>query len=171
MTATDTSLHFQVQDLYADHHGWLIHWLRRRLGCTHSAADVAHDIFVRILGSRDVLRLQEPRAFLTVAAKRMLIDRARRQRIEQAYLSELALAADALEGYPPPEQILAAVEALDQVCRALENMAEKPRRAFLLHYLDGQTHAAIAAQLKVSTKMIQKYLVQALIHCHFALGV
>ncbi len=39
-----------------------------------------------------------------------------------------------------------------------------------MRYLDGMAHAEIAAQLQVSTKMVQKYLVQALLHCHAALA-
>lgn len=169
MTTASLPLQRQFHDLYADHHGWLVHWLRRRLGCAHGAADLAHDTFLRILGSCDLQglgELREPRAFLTTTANRLLIDRARRQRIEHAYLAELALAAERLESQPSPEQILAAVEALDQLCIALDGLAEKPRQAFLLHYLEGQTYAAIATQLGVSTKMVQKYLVKALVHCH-----
>lgn len=169
MISADIPLQHQFHDLYADHHGWLVHWLRRRLGCAHGAADLAHDTFLRILGSRELPGLREPRAYLTTTANRLIIDRARRQRIEQAYLAELALATERLESHPSPEQILAAVEALDHLCVALDGLAEKPRQAFLLHYLDGQTHAAIATQLAVSTKMVQKYLVKALVHCHRAL--
>lgn len=170
MTAADTLIEHPLHDLYADHHGWLVGWLRRRLGCAHGAADLAHDTFLRILGARELPVLDEPRAYLTTTATRLMIDRARRQRIEQAYLAELALAAETMEHHPSPEQILAAVEALDQLCLALDGLPEKPRQAFLLHYLDGQTHAAIGARLGVSTKMIQKYLVKALVHCHRALG-
>jgi RNA polymerase sigma-70 factor (ECF subfamily) len=169
MAATDTLLQHRFHDLYADHHGWLVHWLRRRLGCAHGAADLAHDTFLRVLGSGELSGLREPRAYLTTTANRLLIDRARRQRIEQAYLAELALTTERLGSHPSPEQIFAAVEALDQICVALDGLADKPRQAFLLHYLDGETHAAIAARLGVSTKMIQKYLVKALVHCHQAL--
>ena len=172
MTTAELPLQRQFHNFYADHHGWLVHWLCRRLGCEHGAADLAHDTFLRLLGSHDPLGLRdlrEPRAYLTTTANRLLIDRARRQRIEHAYLAELALAAERLENHPSPEQILAAVEVLDQLCLALDGLPGKPRQAFLLHYLDGQTHAAIAVQLGVSTKMIQKYLVKALVHCHRAL--
>ena len=29
--------------LYLEHHGWLLGWLRRRLECSETAADLAHD--------------------------------------------------------------------------------------------------------------------------------
>lgn len=169
MAAVDIPFQQQIHHLYADHHPWLLSWLRRRLGCPHGAADLAHDAFVRLLGSRDVSGLREPRAYLATTANRLIIDRARRHRIEEAYLAELALTAENQEGHPSPEQIITAVEALDHICRVIEGLAAKPRQAFLLHYLDGLTHAIIAGQLGVSTKTVQKYLIRALLHCHRAL--
>ncbi|WP_016832509.1 sigma-70 family RNA polymerase sigma factor, partial [Herbaspirillum lusitanum] len=126
-------------------------------------ADVAQDTFVRIL-----LGVQEPRAYLTATAKRLLVDRARRQMIEQSYLAELALTMEQTEGYPGPEEILLAVEALEQISAALQSVAAKAREAFLLHYLDGRTHAEVAAALGVSTRMVGKYLVQVLVKCRLA---
>ena len=53
---------------------------------------------------------------------------------------------------------------------ALEGLSPRARQAFLLHYLDGEPQAVIATQLGVSTRMVHKYLVQALLHCHARLG-
>ena len=79
-----------LETLYRDHHGWLRAWLRRKLGCTEQAADLAHDTFLRLLATRDVLSaLKEPRAYLVTAARHLLIDRSRRQQIRQAYLDQL----------------------------------------------------------------------------------
>jgi RNA polymerase sigma-70 factor (ECF subfamily) len=157
-----------INTLYREHHGWLFAWLRKKLGCPHHAADLAHDTFIRILSLSHAPCLHEPRAYLTITAKRLIIDRARRRQIEQSYLAELALAAETMRNFPSPEEVLAVIQALTQISAALDGLAGKPRQAFLLHYLDGQTHAAVASQLGVSTRMIQKYLVQALVHCHQA---
>lgn len=169
--AAESGVRQQMDLLYRDHHSWLFSWLRRRMGCSHHAADVAHDTFERLMSSRDALLGQrlpiaEPRAYLTTTAKRLLVDRARREQLERAYLAELEQQAEALPQYPSPEQMLIAVQALDQICQVLEGVSAKARAAFLLHYLEGQTHAAVAAHLGVSTKMVQKYLVQVLLHCH-----
>ncbi|MCX7185359.1 MAG: sigma-70 family RNA polymerase sigma factor [Nitrosospira sp.] len=155
-----------IDTLYREHHSWLFAWLRKKLGCPHHAADLAHDTFIRILSLSHAPCLHEPRAYLTITAKRLIIDQARRRQIEQSYLAELALAAKTTRNFPSPVEILAVIQALTQISAALDGLAEKPRQAFLLHYLDGQTHAAVASQLGVSTRMIQKYLIQALVHCH-----
>ncbi|PWF21770.1 RNA polymerase subunit sigma [Corticimicrobacter populi] len=161
----------QLHELYRDHHAWLFDWLRRRLGCRHNAADVAQDTFERLLASRNALQgqripIDEPRAYLTTTARRLLIDRARREQVERAYLEALHARAQDVAGYPSPEQIMEAVQALAHICAVLEGVSARARAAFLLHYLDGWTHADVATHLGVSAKMVQKYLVQVLLHCH-----
>lgn len=159
----------QVEGLYSDHHGWLRGWLRKKLGCAEQAADIAQDTFVRILTAHGaLLGLKEPRAYLTTTAKHLLIDRARRARIEETYLHELSLIAELMDGAPPPESILMALEALDQFSRALQHLPAKGAQAFLLHYMEQQSQAEVAAQLDISVRMVQKYLAQALLSCQLA---
>lgn len=164
-TCTDT-LAAAIDTLYREHHNWLFVWLRKKLNCRHQAADIAHDTFTRILSLSHLPYLQEPRAYLVTTAKRLLIDQTRKQCIEQAYLAELTRAAEAMDGFPSAEDIAAAVQILDKISQVLTGLAEKPRQAFLLHYFDGLTHSATGAQLGVSDRMVRKYLVQALVHCH-----
>lgn len=159
-----------ITELYQNHHDWLYGWLRKKLGCADNAADIAHDTFMRIITSRNALlgsdlSINEPRAYLTTTAKRLLVDRARRKLLEETYLAEMAFAAETVPGYPSPEEILVALQALEQISLALERVSTKAREAFLMHYLEGQTHVAIASHLGVSTKMVQKYLIQSLLQC------
>lgn len=46
--------------LYSDHHGWLVGWLRRRLGNPCDAADLDQDTFVRVLGRPQALHGATP---------------------------------------------------------------------------------------------------------------
>ncbi|MDY0038601.1 MAG: sigma-70 family RNA polymerase sigma factor [Zoogloea oleivorans] len=112
-----------------------------------------------------LLGIREPRAYLTTTAKRLIVDRIRRQALEEVHLTELAIFAEAGEGYPSPEQIVATLQALEQIAVALEGVSVKAREAFLLHFLEGQSHAEIATHLGVSTRMVGKYLVQSLSCC------
>ncbi|MCU1763581.1 sigma-70 family RNA polymerase sigma factor [Pseudomonas sp. 14P_8.1_Bac3] len=173
MPAATLPLQQTVHDLYSEHHGWLFGWLRKKLGCPQNAADVSHDTFVRILTSRDSLTsLREPRAFLTTTARRLIIDGARRRQIEDAYLRELALTVEMLEGYQQsPEQILLTLEALEQIAFVLDGLAHKAQQAFLLYFLEGLGQADIALRLEVSERMVRKHLMNALLHCNHALDV
>ncbi|MFP3514723.1 sigma-70 family RNA polymerase sigma factor [Pseudomonas sp. SIMBA_077] len=165
-SSTDTD---SLDTLYKGYHGWLLVWLRRRLGCPHNAADMAQETFIRLLTAGAYVTPREPRAFLATVARRLMVDRGRRQKLEQAYREALAQHVEYLEQAPSPEQILAAVQALEHIARALEGMVPRARQAFVLRHLEGQSHAQIAEQLNVSTKTVQNYLVQALLHCHAAI--
>jgi RNA polymerase sigma factor (sigma-70 family) len=165
MSTVDTHCQ-QVEALYAVHHGWLRGWLCKKLGCTEQAADLAQDTFLRILSARHgVNDFKQPRAYLTLTAKRLMIDRVRRQQIEQAYLAELVLISEDMACVPSPEEINIAIETLAQFSEVLLSLAANVREAFLLHYLHEKSQAEIAAALGVSVRMVQKYLAQALLGC------
>ena len=156
-----------VEVLYLDHHNWLTGWLRRRLGCPHSAADLAQDTFMRLLSARETPSIAEPRAFLTVVAKRVLSNHYRRQDLERAYLQALA---DMPEQLAPSEEeraiILQTLMELDQLLDGLPNPV---KRAFLLAQVDGLSYADIGAQLGVSIATVKRHLNKAALRCYFAL--
>lgn len=153
--------------LYSDHHTWLHHWLRKKLGCSHRAADLAHDAFIRILSLAEPQRIEEPRAFLATTANRLMIDSARRRRLEEAYLDALAIRA-AGAGMPDPEAIHTALQALDRIADMLGGLPANVREAFLLSRLDGLTYHEIATHLKVSAACVKNYIARALVHCYTA---
>ena len=170
MSSGEPPFQAAISDLYCEHHGWLFGWLRRKLGCAHNAADLAQDTFARILNAREsVATLREPRAFLSTTARRLIIDQVRRKHIENAYLQELALTAEALEGFQSPEHILSTLEALEHIAFMLEGLQDNVRQAFVLYYLDGLTQSEIARQLGLSDRTVRKYLIQALLHCSHSL--
>ena len=156
--------HQLVHRLYVDHQGWLNGWLRRQLGCSQKAADLAQDTFVRVLTKDHGLEaIREPRAYLHTIARGLLINHWRRRQIEQAYLEAIALQPEAVA--PSPEDQALVVETLMQVDAMLALLPGKVRRAFLLSQLHGMTYATIAVELGVSERMIKKYMAQAMLHC------
>lgn len=145
-----------VDQLYRSHQSWLHQWLRQKLGNTDQAADLVQDTFIKLLQTRDELfGIKEPRAYLTSIAKNLLIDQVRRKRIEQAYLDGLSQMEYMLDAVASPEDQMQIIQAINQLCKALEGVSEKAQQAFILHYLEGYTHKEIAERLNVSTKMIQ----------------
>jgi RNA polymerase sigma factor (sigma-70 family) len=169
MAANESALHHEMQALYSNHHGWLHAWLRKKLGCAHRAADLAHDTFLRLLARDEPLGLEEPRAFLTTVAQRVMANYWRREQIERAYLEALALVPENFA--PSPEERALLLEALYEIDSLLERLPLAVKRAFLLAQLDGLTHAEIAAQLKLSISTVKRHLVRAGAQCFFALNV
>nr|WP_154379019.1 sigma-70 family RNA polymerase sigma factor [Duganella guangzhouensis] len=149
--------------LYSSHHGWLHNWLWRKLGCRDGAADLAHDTFMRVLDGGAVPPLREPRAYLSTIANGLLVNHWRRLTLERAYLDALAVQDEALA--PSPEERALVLEALMQVDALLDKLPAKVREAFLLSQIDGLTYAVIAVQLRVSERMVKKYMAQAMLQC------
>jgi len=155
-----------VAELYHGHHHWLSGWLRRRLADVEQAADLAQDTFVRVLLSRDVGAIQEPRAFLTTVARRVLANHYRRAEIERAWLETLAGLPEPVA--PPPETRLMILETLCELDRLLDGLPAAVRRTFLLSQLDGLGYAEIGARLGISVSTVKRHMSRAAMQCYFA---
>ncbi|HHA2747723.1 TPA: sigma-70 family RNA polymerase sigma factor [Stenotrophomonas maltophilia] len=164
-TAIDSSReHGPLEAMYLSHGRWLTAWLRQRMADRHEAADLVQDTFARLCHrARELEQVSEPRAYLTVVAKRLLINRYQRQALEQAYLSSLR---ERPESYAPsPEERAMVLETLLELDRMLDGLPPKVRRAFLLSQLDGMSYAQIAASLKVSIRTVTRYMSDAYAQC------
>lgn len=156
-----------VESLYHDHHSWLTGWLRRRLGCPDSAADLAQDTFIRVLSAREPAAIIEPRAFLTTLAKRVLFNHYRRQDLERAYLETLAQMPEMVA--PSEEDKAIILQTLIELDQLLDGLPRLVKRAFLLAQVDGLTYPQIAAELSISVATVKRHLHKAALRCYFAL--
>ena len=152
-----------VAELYTDHHRWLHTWLQRRLGCSHRAADLAHDTFVRILKNGELPAIREPRAYLTTVAKGVLVNWYRRQALEQAYLDALATLPEAV--VPSEEERYLILETLQELDALLDTLPPLVKRTFLLAQISELKYEDIATQLGISLRTVKRYLRQAFRHC------
>lgn len=168
MSAAESVLHQQVQTLYCDHHGWLQTWLRRKLGDSFAAAELAQDTFVSVITAGAPGEIREPRPFLATIARRLMAHRHRRQILEESYLE--ALAALPQDMAPSPEVQLLAIEALHQIDRVLDSLPPAVKEAFLLAHLEGLSYAEIAERLGVSASSVKQYLSRANRQCFFHLA-
>jgi RNA polymerase sigma factor (sigma-70 family) len=167
MSATGYLLPSTIESLYCDHHSWLKGWLYRRLGSAEQAGDLAHDTFVRLMDSDRVpASLDEPRAFLTTVAQRLVSNHWRREKLEKAYLEALANAPYEMAWSPEDRAIL--LETLFELDCLLDGLPKLVRQAFLRSQLDGQTHAQVADALGISIPTVKRYIVKALQRCFFA---
>ncbi|QNK70790.1 sigma-70 family RNA polymerase sigma factor [Variovorax sp. PAMC26660] len=164
MSAAEFALQHQVKALYSDHHGWLHAWLRRKLGCSHNAADLAHDTFVRVLSKQEPVAPAEPRAYLATIAHGLVVDFHRRRALERAYLDTLAALPE--PQMPSLEARAIVLEALTAIDAMLDGMKPAVRQAFILSQLDGLTYAEIARRLGVTVRTVNNYMLKAIEHCY-----
>ncbi|MDB6060277.1 MAG: Sigma factor, subfamily [Verrucomicrobiaceae bacterium] len=164
MSSVDPAQHSAIQTLYSDHHGWLQSWLRRKLGNAFDAADVAQDVFIKLLSRQTRVDARAPRAYLSTIARGLVIDHWRRRELEQAWLETLAhLPAPEV---PSPESRLVFLEALVAIDKVLDELKPAVRQAFLCAQPEGLTCPQIAVRLGVSLATVERYIATALRHCY-----
>lgn len=152
-----------VAELYVDHHNWLKGWLRRKLGDTHQAADLAHDTFVRLMSGQRASFGAEPRALLTHIAKGLVVDHWRRQDIERAYLEAVAYLPE--PQVPSVESQFLIIEALLRVDAMLASLQGRTREIFLLAQLDGLTLQEISERTHTPVITVRRHIHKALLAC------
>jgi len=166
MSASNAALQHDMHTLYNDHHGWLLGWMRRRLGCTETAADLAHDVFLRLIlkpAPRGFASAGEVRAYLRTMANGMCINLWHRREIEQAWLETLAARPEPV--VTSAEHQAMVLEALHEVGTMLLQLPPKVARAFLLTEACQMQQKDVAEELGVTTRMVRKYLAQAMLQC------
>ena len=154
----------QFEQLYVDHHSWLCSLLRRKLGNSVDAADLAHDVYLKLIKKGRVPSSEDSRCHLTQIARGMVIDLYRRRRLEACHLDALKLQAEPLA--PSEERRALVTETLTQIDNALHSKPVKTRQALLLCKLHGMGHRDIATELKVSVSSVEKYIASGLRACY-----
>ncbi|MDM0004895.1 sigma-70 family RNA polymerase sigma factor [Variovorax sp. J22G73] len=153
-----------IEALYSDHHGWLLGWLRRRLGDACDAADLAHDTFVRLMVSSRTANLgDEPRAFLTHVAKGLVADHWRRREVERAYLEAVAHLSE--PEAPSPEARLLIIESLLHIEAMLASLPARTRQVFLLAQFDELTLQQISERMAMPVITVRRHIHKALVAC------
>lgn len=164
MPASDTS---KLGFFFSDHHRWLLRHVQRQLSNRSDAEDTAAETFCQLLAARvDPVTIEQPRAYLSTIARRLIYDRHRRRRLEQAYLERLMLLPEELA--PSPEEIHLLLEALHAIDRSLCGLPLVVKKAFLMSQLDGLTYAEIGRRLEVTERTVGRYMTQALRQCYLS---
>ncbi|WP_290578245.1 sigma-70 family RNA polymerase sigma factor [Ketobacter sp.] len=164
MSGTPSAESVVLHTWYNNHHYWLLNVIRRRVGCVTTAEDLAHDVFVRLMGKTLPAPLLEPRAYLARVAHGLVVDRQRRQRVEQAWLASLSVLSE--QEAPSPESQVIIIDTLTRIDALLHQLAPRPRQVFLMSRLEGIAYQDIAQTLDVSLSTVQKDMAQALRHCY-----
>ena len=155
-----------VERLFAEQRGALQAFFRRRAGCRLEAADLAQEVYLRMLRVADTDAIRDLEAYLFGVASHVAKEHAavewRRGRtvdVDDASIQEQIAELPSFDGQIDTEQ---RVTRLREVLRQLP---PKCQAAVVLQYRYGLSYAEIAARLGISAHMVKKYVGQALGHC------
>ena len=157
-----------VERLFAEHGGVLQAFLFRRVRRPPDAADLAQEVYLRMLRVPDIEAIRNPQSYLLTVASNLVKEHARHGYEERSAL-------DVQD--PQVEEQLAGLSSfagdldidhdhrVKRLREVLDQLPPKCRAVVVLQYWHHQSYEEIAQQLGISTHMVKKYLSQALVHC------
>ena len=158
-TADDRLQRFE--ELIDRHRAPLLRYFSRKLPDTNreDLEDLVQDVFVRMARMEDIMRLENPQAFVFKVAGNILKDRQRREIVRASATRSLS---DTQAELRSPERVLLAQQQLEEVRALIDSLPQKVRDAFLLSRLEGLSYNDIAEVLNVSVSSVEKYIMRAL---------
>jgi RNA polymerase sigma-70 factor (ECF subfamily) len=137
----------------------------KRVG-QQDAGDIVQEAYLHLLqrDNREVIR--EPRAFLFRIVANLSIDSWRQAKRHGDFsIADTDFDLNTLScPMPGPEAVIDGNLQFEGFLSLLDELSEIQRHAFILNRVEGLTHVMIAQRLGVSTKSVQRYLVNAMEH-------
>lgn len=155
----------RIAELFSKEAPGLRRFLRRF--APNAADDLTQESFMRLCAA-DMTDVESPRAFLFRTARNLALNAARHDRIAATESVPDPDAAGAVSMEPSPEDRVAIREDIKELRRALDQLSPNQRDALLLFKLDGLSHREIGARLGVSPRTVERYISDAVSHCHLA---
>jgi len=155
-----------VGRLFAEHRAALQSFFLRRIRSKADAADLAQEVYVRMLRIRDQGAIRNPVHYLYTVANNLVKEHAVLDRRQASSIDiDEAPAHEQLETLPAFDGELDATQRVARLGIVLKQLRPKCRAAVELRFTHGLSYREIATHLDVSPQMAKKYVAQALGHC------
>jgi RNA polymerase sigma factor (sigma-70 family) len=155
-----------VERLFADHDGALRTFFLRRIRAKADAADLAQEVYVRMLRVRDQDAIRNPIHYLFTVANNLVKEHAVRDRRRASCIDiDEAPTHAQLETLPAFDGDLDAAQRVLRLGNVLQQLRPKCRAAVELRFSHDLSYREIAMHLGVSPQMARKYVAQGLSHC------
>lgn len=153
-----------IERLFREQGRALLGFFGKRLRNPAESAELAQEVWTRMLEIKDPASIRDPEAYLFSTARNLARRHGAAQRRSQ--LESDVDEPQVAEELAVPSAAGAEIDMQQRTRRLHEVLAElspKARAAVALQYWHGQSYEQIAQQLGVSTHMVKKYHSQALV--------
>ncbi len=144
--------------LFEKYNKTLHQFLYRRLNSVEDVAELAQEVYLRIVNYSKQNEIKHPRAFLFKTARHLLIDHDRKQ---YAHQSNHHVTTDELELtslYPSAEELVQSKQSFQVISKVLEDLKPEVRQAFVLHRFKGWKYEKIASEMGVSKSVVGHHI-------------
>jgi|SRR5271154_526321 len=155
-----------VERLFAEHRAALQTFFLRRIRSKADSADLAQEVYVRMLRIRDKDAIRNPVHYLYTVANNLIRENAARDRRQTSGIDiDEAPTHEQLETLPAFDRDFDATQRIVLLRTVLQQLRPKCRAAVELRFTHDLSYREIAMHLGVSPQMAKKYVAQALGHC------
>jgi RNA polymerase sigma factor (sigma-70 family) len=155
-----------VAEVAAKHGQRLRRFLAARLRNTSDTADLAQEVFLRLLRVKRFEQIRSPEAYLLTVASHVIHQHSLTSLGTPATLDTFdALLDEHLATDSDPVAQVHLERRLEALDHALARLPLRTRAVFVLQRRDGYTLDEISAQLGISRSAVKKHLAKALAHC------
>jgi RNA polymerase sigma factor (sigma-70 family) len=155
-----------VERLFADHGAALRTFFLRRIRAKADAADLAQEVYVRMLRISDQDAIRNPVHYLYAVANNLVKEHAVIERRQASGIDiDEAPAHEQLETLPAFDGDLDAAQRVLRLGTVLRQLRPKCRAAVELRFTHDLSYREIAMHLGVSPQMAKKYVAQGISHC------
>ena len=155
-----------VERLFAEHRSALQAFFRRRIRTKADAADLAQEVYLRLLRLSDQEAIRNPVPYLYTVANNLVKEHAVLDRRQARGIDIDEIATDEqLEVVPAFEGELDAAQLTARLRVVLKQLPAKYHAAVVLHFTHGLSYHEVAVRMGVSPRMAKRYVAQALVHC------
>jgi RNA polymerase sigma factor (sigma-70 family) len=136
----------------------LMHYLQHNWRNASDIPDLRQEVYARVLAAAQEQIPENPRNFLLVCARNLLIDLMRR---EQVVPMETFADLDALgiaSGAPEPDRVIVEREEIRRLKAAMEQLPPRTREAIALAYFEGLSRTEIAKRMGVTQPAASRFI-------------
>ena len=155
-----------LERLFSEQGGALQAFLSRRVRKHPDAAELAQEVYLRMLRVPDMTSVRNPEAYLYAVASNLAKEHAHREARDRSALDiDDPSVQEQLAELPSFAGQLDREKTIKRLREVLDQLSPKCRAAVVLQYWHGLTYEEIGQRLGVSANMVKKYLSQAIVHC------
>ncbi|RLD25972.1 MAG: RNA polymerase subunit sigma-70 [Bacteroidetes bacterium] len=137
----------------------LYDFLYYKFGESFSPKDKVQDAFIKLWQNCSKVSPNKAKSYLFTVANNLMLNEAAHQKVVLKYQKE----APKQQTNESPEFLMLEDEYMQKLQKAISNLTEAQRTAFLLNRIEGKKHKEIATLLDISTKAVEKRIYGALI--------
>lgn len=148
-------------EFFKSHVKALRNFLYYKFGNKNQAEDVAQEAFIKLWQNCASVPIEKAKSYIYTIANNSTLNEIAHQKVVLKYEKNFTGVDRTNES---PEYLLEEKQFQSKLLKAIENLNEKQRVAFLMHRIDKKKYSEIAEALDISVKAVEKRIHLALLN-------